>query len=203
MKVRTPRGLTLVEILVVVAVLGIIAAIAAPSFTEMLNRRRVQAVAANISTDIAYLRAEAALRPRQVIAFFNMNPATAGMSCYTVGVMSNRPCNCTDLVQACRGPANSASKEIKTERTQTSSGVTFAPGGTWDVAGSEGGFEFRPPKLTPYPSNFHVDVCGSTQAAIRPVLRIELSVMGRPKICSPNSSMSGYDICVTQDPISC
>lgn len=53
------RGFTLVELLVVVALLAIVAALAAPSFTDQLARRRLEGVSTDLSTDLQFARTQA------------------------------------------------------------------------------------------------------------------------------------------------
>lgn len=55
-------GFTLIEILIAVAVLGILMAIAIPNFIEMINRTRVGMQAEELMTDLGLARSEAATR---------------------------------------------------------------------------------------------------------------------------------------------
>lgn len=53
------RGVTLVELVTVIAVAAILLALAIPSFSEQLARRRLEGVANELSTDLQYTRAQA------------------------------------------------------------------------------------------------------------------------------------------------
>ena len=56
------RGFTLIEVLVVIAIMGVLAAIAGPSFTPTIERWRVKQAAEAITSTIYYARSEAIKR---------------------------------------------------------------------------------------------------------------------------------------------
>lgn len=56
---RREAGFTIVELLIGIAILGILAAIATPSFTESIARRRLDGIANELSTDLQFTRSEA------------------------------------------------------------------------------------------------------------------------------------------------
>jgi type IV fimbrial biogenesis protein FimT len=59
MSMHGSQGLTLVELLIVLAVAAILAALAAPSFTDQFARRRLEGVATELSTDLQFARTQA------------------------------------------------------------------------------------------------------------------------------------------------
>ncbi|MDP2371258.1 GspH/FimT family pseudopilin [Rhodoferax sp.] len=65
-KPRPARGFTLIELLIVVAILGILAALAAPSFTETIKRYRVNAITDDLTSSIQLARSEAIRRRVQI-----------------------------------------------------------------------------------------------------------------------------------------
>lgn len=65
------RGFTLVELMVVVVVLGLVAVLAAPSFTRTLANRHVKGAAEEAYADLQYARSEAVQRNAEVILAFN------------------------------------------------------------------------------------------------------------------------------------
>jgi type IV fimbrial biogenesis protein FimT len=55
----TQNGFTAIELMVVVAILAILAALAAPSFTPLIERWRVRSVAEDLTSTLYYARSEA------------------------------------------------------------------------------------------------------------------------------------------------
>lgn len=56
---RAQRGLTLIELMTTIAVLGVLMAIAAPSFNPMLERYRVRQATEELQATLYYARSEA------------------------------------------------------------------------------------------------------------------------------------------------
>ena len=54
------RGFTLIESMVVIAIVGILAAVAAPALTESMARRRLESAASELTTDLQYAKSQAA-----------------------------------------------------------------------------------------------------------------------------------------------
>ena len=66
----------MIEVMVVVAIIGVLAAIAAPSFTPIIERWRVRDAAENMQSSIYYARSEAIKRGGNVIIAKSADTAT-------------------------------------------------------------------------------------------------------------------------------
>lgn len=74
--VREQRGFTVIEVMVVVAILGLLAALAAPSFTPLIERWRVRQAAEDLRSSLTLARIEA-LRRGGGVVFRRTTPTTA------------------------------------------------------------------------------------------------------------------------------
>ncbi|WP_443191154.1 GspH/FimT family pseudopilin [Pseudomonas indica] len=63
---KTSSGFTLVELMVIVAILGIFAGIAVPSFTDLVKRNRLQSASEEFYGLLQYARTEAVSRGRSI-----------------------------------------------------------------------------------------------------------------------------------------
>ncbi len=64
---RRPSGFTLVELMVTVAVLAVVAAIAYPTFTSIINSNRLAGAANDLLGDLQYARSEAIRRNAHIV----------------------------------------------------------------------------------------------------------------------------------------
>lgn len=174
------RGVTLIEMMVVVAIVGILVAVAAPSIADMLARRRVEMIAAELATTLAYARSEAGMRPNPVLIYFGGNSTT---SCYTVAYWGAAgSCDCTrGAGSACSAPGSTVT-EFKTVQVASSTGVA--------VSSSISRFKFNAPQMT-------VDQTPSITVRSNRVgaLRLDLNIAGRLASCSPDGSITGVVRC--------
>ncbi len=198
MKTKFFRGISLIEVMVAVGVLAILVSVAAPSLADMLNRRRVAAVAAELSNDLAFARSEVALRPSSnVTIFFKQTPS---MSCYTMAYFGGvGVCDCT------LGPGNSCGSgvsnqvpEIKTTQVQRNVGVSIVAPVKGTRVGMLSQVGFTSPQLTTSSPNidaatpnFVVNVNGSRGSS----LQVRLNGMGRVETCSTDGTFTGYKPC--------
>ncbi|MCV2355580.1 prepilin-type N-terminal cleavage/methylation domain-containing protein [Paucibacter sp. B2R-40] len=177
------RGVTLTEVLVVVAVSGILLGLAAPSLADMLNRRRVQMVAETLSNDLAYARAEAGLGRNLPVFVKFAQPSD--MTCYTIfinGLLGNCLCNRPS------GTACSGTKlELRTYQVPTSMGVSM------NVVGQTDLISFEAPRMSSSaPEGFAVTVAGMRGSK----LQVQVNAMGRVSICVPaGGNFSGVPAC--------
>lgn len=84
-----PNGFTMIELLVVVAIVAILAALAMPAFRDMLVKRSVQSAAVSLVEDVRYARSEALRRSDAVsicsLAANSTNTCTVGAATWANG----------------------------------------------------------------------------------------------------------------------
>jgi len=121
---RRYKGFTIVELMITIAILGILVAIAAPSFNESIARRRVDGIANELSTDLQFARAEAISKNIEVALVVSATGYTVG-TLKTVTIDSR--CSLSDATfpltltfEPTRGfPTPAADSSIKVTCTQT------------------------------------------------------------------------------------
>jgi type IV fimbrial biogenesis protein FimT len=66
MNKKRNTGFTLLELMIVVAIIGIIAAIAVPSYQDMIERNRLKQAVEGLKSDLQYTRTEAIKRSKDL-----------------------------------------------------------------------------------------------------------------------------------------
>lgn len=182
---RRDSGLTLVELLLVVAVFGIVIALAAPSFKNMILMQRLRGATAELVTDLQFARSEAAARRDFVRVAFKSD---GNSSCYTIYTAPNSDPRCNCLAgsgAAC--PAGMV--EVKTVLLPKSLGVTVgAAAQAFAFDWRTGGVYLIPTDDDPLPTPLFI-IESFIDGARK--LNVRLSGSGRPQVCTPaGSSMS-------------
>ncbi len=125
---RRTRGLTLLELAVVMAVLVILAALAVPSLGARLERQRVQGAAEALAADLAEARFEAA---RRSVPLF-VEASTGAEWCWAIATRAGCPCG-DPQASACQ-LHGALAKEHKGVRLVEGLAVRMDPAGTVPVA---------------------------------------------------------------------
>lgn len=177
------KGLTIIELLVVVIITAVLASIAMPSFTDLIRKKRVEGIAGELSTDIQLGRTEAVQRNQSV-------QLTLGSGCYVVhalGSIVSSPVSTTSCSQGANSVIGSGQTEIKTVQIPTDAATILSP--------SAGSILFDPIRGTATITSASTMTISSSVSSWR--LQVVLAAIGRSYVCSPSGAgyISGYPEC--------
>lgn len=185
------RGFTLIELMVVVAVIAVMLTLAAPSFADFFERYRLRGAADEVVTLLASARAESVMRNRDVAVSFGGSagswcvgakakpePATPGTS-----VIGSETCDCT-------APATCT---IDANRVLVFDAADFQ-GVSLGAVPANLVFSSRSGGLIPLGTTASTSL-GSPNG--RYTLRLDVSQLGRVTLCVPagQPTMAGFDPC--------
>lgn len=86
---RSSDGFTLIELMVVIAVVAVLLTVAGPSYQKLIERNRLKEASQAFKSDLQFARMEAIKRSRNV--FFSRTAGNAGAWCYGIGTLA---CDC-------------------------------------------------------------------------------------------------------------
>jgi type IV fimbrial biogenesis protein FimT len=181
------NGMTMIELLVVVGILGVLAALAAPSLNQYIMAKRVEGVATELIADFRLARTNAIQMNTPQIVRFRDNTA---LTCYTIysNETASGSCDCRrGAGSACTGdPGTTPPEEVKTLSLPLSGGIKLTPSVD----------RFR------YSAATQMITTGSLSIVVEPAssdgaggsMRIDISSTGRPVLCAV-SGHPGYPAC--------
>lgn len=192
MTMKRSTGVTLVELLIVVALIGAILVLAAPAFRDMILMQRLRGINAELVTDMQMARSEAVSRRDFARVFFKSDTTS---TCYTIytSAANNTRCDCL------AGPGAACSGtmvEIKTVNVPKSLGVEVKPQTGQPVAFAfdwrTGGLYLIPTDNVPRPLDLFV---AETYIDNSRKLATRLNAAGRPLVCRPGGSTMTETAC--------
>lgn len=96
MRSPSSRGFTIIELMVVMVIAGVLLVIAAPSFRDMMDRRRLEGQANEFVIDLGYAKSEAVQRNRNVLLMTGSTGACYAIVAWTDSAARTGSCNCAN-----------------------------------------------------------------------------------------------------------
>lgn len=167
----------MIEVMVVLSIAAVLMGLAVPAFKGLQELRRLEGHAAELATDIQYIRGEAVAKNRQMHLRFGSD--TAG-TCYLLHSGNSGGCTCTsDGAAQCTDPNNLPIKSV---------GVAHSLG--LRLQANVTSMLFDPLRGTVTPTG---SITLETDSGKK--LRHVVNIMGRTRTCSPDNTVSGYRAC--------
>lgn len=162
------KGLTLIELMVTVAILAIILAIALPSFTDFIDRSRMQGAVDSVVADIGFAKTEAARRNSTVYVKFG----TGSGSCYAVGEAPDCACGTCNI-----------KKVTTTDFANQYKSVQISLADDFSISSRNGELSLTAPKVQ------------FSSTSTSRVARVQLTKLGFAKVCMVSGELSGLPAC--------
>jgi len=168
------RGLGLVELSTVIAIVGVLAAVATPGLRGVLDARRLDGAATRLAADLQFARSEAVARNQALR--FAVQPAAG---CWIVHTGSAGDCRCNgDGQSSCSGSASA----LKTVTLDAADGIRLQT--------NTASLLFDPVHGTSTPTG-SLSVLGRDGRELRHVV----NVLGRIRTCTPLGNVPGHVPC--------
>jgi type IV fimbrial biogenesis protein FimT len=173
---RHQRGLTLIETMAALAVVGVLVGSAVPAFDKFQQRRVLDGVAAEALSDLHYARAEAVSRNRTVR--FSVIDGAGDGRCTVIHAGALGGCVCTSSGAQCAAGA----ELIKSN--------WFASATPVSLSSNVGSMVIDPVRGTFSPA-------GKLRVALNDGTEIHhiVTPAGRIRSCSPSGAAKGYPVC--------
>lgn len=168
------QGLTLIDVLIVLAVLSVALGLSAGSMKSMLLKHRLEGKASEVMADLQYARSEVVARNRSLHIGFSQDAAG---SCYVIHAGGS--CSCSGNGTA---SCDAAAVLVKVSGLPIDEGIvltTNAPSLTLD------------PRLGTFSPTATLRLSAAGGLEVRHIVNL----LGRVRSCSPGRALSAYPAC--------
>lgn len=160
------KGFSLIELMVVIAIIGIIASMAVPALMNMLQRNRLKTAVQSLQDDLQYARTLAIKQSQNIVINRTRTSTAAGDWCYGI---STAACDCTVTDTTANNYCNI--KIVSGDAFNTVSMFSTSLSNT---------FDFR---------RGTIGANGVTFNTANYAARVVFSTVGRVRICVPTTDM--------------
>ncbi|TJY62072.1 prepilin-type N-terminal cleavage/methylation domain-containing protein [Sinimarinibacterium sp. CAU 1509] len=174
------RGFTLLELMVTITVLGILVALAVPSYSSLINRNRVRNAAEQMRSDFSLARSEALRRSNNVTLSFTRS-ADGATWCYGLNTGGNCDCTATTGANVCALDVESGVRIRRVVDSGAYRGVSMT-NLTYSGCSTSCNLTLNPVRPT---------MAGGTvqfTSMANQVVRVVTTSMGRIRLCSPSGA---------------
>ncbi|MGA0613000.1 GspH/FimT family pseudopilin [Caldimonas sp. KR1-144] len=181
------RGFTMIELLIVVAIIAIVLALAAPSFRDFMAKKRVEGVQSELATDLQYARSEAVARNAKVRITF-------GTGCYVITAQPDGSSPSSACSQTTDPTLGTGATNVKQVQLQSGAGVSFSP------VSSLSWIEFDPVRgIASFSTGAASGAITVTSSVGSWQLRSNVTLVGSMTVCYPigSTAISGYTQCAS------
>lgn len=184
---RQSQGVTLIELMIVIVITAILAAIAVPAFQDTMDKNRLKAATENLYGDLLFAKAESIKRNQQV---FMVISATSGSSSWSYYLTENDACDLTETNT--KDTDYCGTGDLTNGRVKRSVSNADYPNVTITAKPASGKLSFSPLRGTADSGTITLESARQRQ------MSVIVSGLGRIRICSPSSStqnVPGYQSC--------